>query len=604
MQFRNPMKISLAWISHKFSTALPNVGGEGVKPCIKHWHARCQGMTPTVDPASPAPQRETRTSARPSFARHEFGGVSRSLGSEKCGLKPLRHFVGCGICFLSLLVSVSAQDRPNILLMMVDDLGYADFGCYGSEIQTPNIDRLASNGLRLTQFYNTAKCHSSRLSLLSGQYSHYAGESDFRNAVTIAQVLRDAGYTTSMTGKWHLDKQPTDYGFEQYWGHLSGATDFFQGDDTFRMNGEPWNAFDEDFYTTDANVDFSIQFLDHALKKDKPFFHYIAFNAPHYPLHAPKGDIQKYLGRYDAGWEVLREERLVKQKLLGLFPADLELPPLPHHVPAWDALTDKQKQFESFRMAIYAAMVDRVDQNIGRLIDYLKEKGEYDNTLIMLCSDNGACPFERSDHIDIPPWQAGSYYLYDASWATAGNTPFKHYKQTQHEGGISSPLIAHWPGKIKNPGGLHNELSHLIDVMATCIEVAGTEYPKRKGLNPLQGKSLAPVLKGEKRSGHDELFFAFSSCRALRQGDWKLVSFYQHRWELYNLANDRLEQNDLACKNPERVDAMKKRWHAIAKGAGMVSKREIGPVMEKVSPGDRSSWHNPEKTAHWEMPEF
>lgn len=489
--------------------------------------------------------------------------------------------------------------------MMVDDLGYADFGCYGSEIQTPNIDRLASNGLRFTQFYNTSKCHSSRLALLSGQYSHYAGESDFRNAVTIAQVLKQAGYSTSMTGKWHLDNQPTDYGFEQYWGHMSGATDFFAGDDTFRMNGEVWNDFDkiEDFYTTTANVDFSIEFLENALEEDKPFFHYIAFNAPHYPLHAPKETIEKYMGRYDAGWEALREERLVKQKLLGLFPSDLELPPLPHHVPNWDSLTDKQKQFESFRMAIFAAMVDEIDQSIGRLIAYLKENGEYENTLIMLCSDNGACPFERSVHIDIPPWKAGSYYLYDASWATVGNTPFKHYKQTQHEGGISSPFIVHWPGKIENEGSLVAEQSHLIDVMATCIEVADTKYPLKKGLNPLQGKSLVPVFKGKDREGHEELFFIFGSCRALRQGDWKLVNFYGHQWELYNIAEDRLEQNDLAARMPDRVEAMKARWYEYANGAGLKNKH-IAPVKDKASPNAQNSWHAPEKVADWKMPAF
>lgn len=518
--------------------------------------------------------------------------------------KPVRRFLLFGICFLSSLAAASAQDRPNILLIMVDDLGFADLGCYGSEIQTPHMDRLASNGLRLTQFYNTSKCHSSRLSLLSGQYSHYAGEEDFRNAVTIAQVLKDAGYSTSMTGKWHLDNQPTDYGFEQYWGHISGTTDFFQGDDTFRMNGEVWNEFDEGFYATDANVDFSIQFLDRALKKDKPFFHYIAFNAPHYPLQAPKEDIEKYLGRYDAGWEVLREERLVKQKLLGLFPADLELPPLPHHVPAWNSLTDKQRQLESFRMSVYAAMVDRLDQNIGRMIAYLQEKGVYENTLILLCSDNGACPFERSEHIDIPPWKAGSFYLYDASWATVGNTPFKHYKQTQHEGGISGPFIAHWPGKIRKPGRLDSELSHLIDVMATCIEVAGASYPERNGLSPLQGKSLVRIFKGGKRTGHDELFFIFSNCRALRKGDWKLVSFYGHKWELYHLKRDRLEQNDLASAYPEQVRDMAKRWYAIAKGAGIDSEKLIGPVRKKISPGAIKSWHDPKLTAKWEMPRF
>lgn len=526
------------------------------------------------------------------------------VSSRDARPKPLLRLVCLGICVWAGTARSFADTRPNILLMMVDDLGFADFGCYGSEIRTPHIDRLASKGLRLTQFYNTGKCHSSRMSLLSGQYSRYAGESDFRNAVTIAQVLKGAGYSTSMAGKWHLDNQPTDYGFEQYWGHLSGATDFFVGDDTFRMNGQVWDEFEDDFYTTDANVDYSIRFLDNALKEDKPFFHYIAFNAPHYPLQAPKEDIEKYLGRYDAGWDVLREERFVKQKLLGFFPSDLELGPMPEHVPSWKSLTDKQRRFESFRMTIYAAMVDRVDRNIGRLIDYLKEKGVYENTLIMLCSDNGACPFERSKNIHIPPWKADSYYLYDASWATVGNTPFKHYKQTQHEGGISSPFIAHWPGKIKNAGGLDNEPSHLIDVMATCIEVAGTSYPEKQGLNPIQGKSLVPVLQGKKREGHDELFFAFSNCRALREGDWKLVSFYQYQWELYNLASDRLEQNNLADEFPDRVAVMKQRWHELAKGAEMTSNKDIGPVADLPSPDVQNSWHDPEKVKDWESPVF
>ena len=529
---------------------------------------------------------------------------TNSAGQSLRILKPFRRALCFGLSLLSLPAAALADQRPNILLIMMDDLGYADLGCYGSEIQTPNMDRLANNGLRLTQFYNTSKCHSSRLCLLSGQYSHYAGESDFRNAMTIAQVLKDAGYSASMTGKWHLDNQPTDYGFEQYWGHLSGATDFFKGDDTFRMNGEVWNEFWDGFYATDANVDFSIQFLDRALETDKPFFHYIAFNAPHYPLQAPKEDIEKYLGRYDAGWEVLREERLVKQKSLGLFPPDLQLPPLPHHVPAWDSLTEKQRQLESFRMAVYAAMVDRLDQNIGRIITYLKQKKVYENTLILIFSDNGACPFERSNHIDIPPWEAGSYYLYDASWATVGNTPFKHYKQTQHEGGIASPFIAHWPGKLANPGSLRDQPSHLIDIMATCIEVAGANYPDREGLNPVQGKSLLPILKGDQGTGHDELFFVFSTCRALRQGDWKLVSFYGHKWELYHLGRDRMEQNDLASANPERVQAMAVRWHAIAKGAGKGSKMNTKPIKNKASPETQKSWHNFEATAHWEKPQF
>jgi arylsulfatase len=508
-----------------------------------------------------------------------------------------------GLVILSVGV-VHAAERPNILMVMVDDLGFADLGCYGSEIETPRIDALAEQGLRFTQFYNTAKCHSSRVSLLSGLYCNQAGDASLGRATTIAEVLGKAGYFTSMAGKWHLDKQPTDFGFQRYWGHLSGATDFFVGDDTFRLNGEVWAGFDGDFYTTDANVDWSMKFIDEALESGKPFFHYLAFNAPHYPLQAPKEDIRKYLGRYDVGWEQIRKARFAKQKQLGIFPESMPLPPMPDHVPEWSGMTDKEREFESFRMAIFAAMVDRVDQNIGRMIDYLKEKGQLDNTLIMLCSDNGACPFERSKNIDIPPWKGGSFYLYDASWATVGNTPLRHYKQTQHEGGISSPLIVHWPKHIKNEGGWERSPGHLIDVMATCIEVGNAEYPVAENIEPLQGKSLLPLFRGEKREGHDEIYFQFSHCRALRKGDWKVVSFYGKKWELYNIAQDRCEQNDLADLHPERVEELSARWHELAEKRDRLEERFRQPVKDAPSPHAQKSWHKPGTSSGWSRPLF
>ncbi|MCH7918822.1 MAG: arylsulfatase [Planctomycetes bacterium] len=498
----------------------------------------------------------------------------------------------------------AAPQRPNILLMMVDDLGFADFGCYGSEIETPHIDRLAADGLRFSQFYNTAKCHSSRVSLLSGLYCNQAGSQKLSRATTIAEVLGRAGYFTSMAGKWHLSRQPTDFGFQRYWGHLSGATDFFIGDDTFRLNGKKWDEFHEGFYTTDANVDYSMRFIDEALESGKPFFHYIAFNAPHYPLQAPKEDIEKYLGRYDAGWQVIRAARFAKQKQLGIFPDDMELPPLPKHMPSWDKLSKEERTFESFRMAIFAAMVDRVDQNIGRMIAYLKRKGQFDNTLIILCSDNGACPFERSKRLDIPPWQGKSFYLYDASWATVGNTPLRHYKQTQHEGGISSPLIVHWPGQLRHEGSWVRSPGHLIDIMATCIEVADAEYPTDGKVEPLQGKSLLPLFKGKGRPGHDQLYFQFSSCRALRQGDWKVVSFYGHQWELYNIAEDRCEQNNLAARYPDRVERLSEKWHEMAENTDQLSKKQSAPVKSTPSPNSKNTWHNREIHKEWKMPQF
>ena len=505
---------------------------------------------------------------------------------------------------ICMVAGVAVAEKPNILLMMVDDLGFADFGCYGSEIMTPRVDRLAEEGLRFSQFYNTAKCHSSRVSLLSGLYCNQAGSSSLSRATTIAEVLGNAGYFTSMSGKWHLQKQPTDFGFQRYWGHLSGATDFFMGDHTFRLNGEVWNEFDEDFYVTDANVDWAKKFIGEALEQDKPFFHYIAFNAPHYPLQAPKEDIEKYLGRYNSGWEVIRRERFEKQKQLEIFPKDMQLPPLPGHVPAWENLSGHEREFESFRMAVFAAMVDRVDQQIGVLLDWLEGKDELENTLVILCSDNGACPFERSKNLHIPPWEGKSYYLYDASWAMVGNTPLKHYKQTQHEGGISSPLIVWWPGRIRQPGRWERSPGHLIDIMATCIEVAGAVYPDDEAVEPLMGKSLVPLFQGKEREGHDEMYFEYGGCRALRMGDWKLVSFYNHRWELYNLAEDRAEQNDLAATHREKVAEMAKRWHDLAVNVDRLPEKKVKPVNDKPSPDKKPSWHNLDVAEGWVKPQF
>lgn len=501
----------------------------------------------------------------------------------------------------SLIFSCDSEEEtsPNILLIMVDDLGFSDLGCYGSEIATPNIDALAEQGLRFTQFYNTAKCHSSRVSLMSGLYCTQAGDESLRRATTIAEVLHGSGYFTSMCGKWHLHRQPTDFGFLRYWGHLSGMTDFFVGDSTFRYNGEVWKDFGEDFYTTDANADFSIRFLEEAIGSGKPFFHYIAFNAPHYPLQAPREDVEKYAGMYDSGWEPVWKARFEKQQQLGLFPGGMEPPGLPDHIPDWDTLSALQREFESFRMSVYAGMVDRLDRNIGRVLDYLKEKDVLDNTLVMICSDNGGCPFERSHSLEIPPWEGRSFLLYDASWATVSNTPLKHYKQTQHEGGISSPLIVHWPGHISKKGGWERNQGHLIDIMATCIEVAGTGYPEREGLQPLMGKSLVPLFHGEEREGHEELYFVFGSCRALRRGDWKVVSFYRNPWELYNIAQDRFEQHDLAGEYPELVKELSDRWHEMAEHTDMQPEQMRGPVKEKPAPVMHHEWHRPELTADW-----
>lgn len=497
------------------------------------------------------------------------------------------------ICSLVSLASEKAfAERPNIVLIMADDLGFADLGCYGSEIETPNLDALASSGMRFSQFYNTAKCHSSRVSLLTGLYCDQAGGAKLRHGATIAEVLGEAGYSTSMVGKWHLDKQPTDFGFQRYWGHLSGATNFFTGDNTFRLNGEVWDVPAQlngrPFYTTHAIADFAIDFLEEATQGEKPFLLYAAFNAPHYPLQAPEKDVRKYDGVYDGGWDKLRVSRHQRQLESGLLPAKYKLSPRPDHVPAWKSLSKKEREWEADRMEVFAAMVDVLDQNVGRLVSFLKQKGVYDNTLILFCSDNGACPFERTRGRYLKPWDPKSYWTYDASWAHAGNTPFRLYKQNQHEGGISSPLIAHWPQGIKaEPGSITNQPGHLIDFMATFVEVADADYPTQIGnrvIDPLQGKSLLPILQGKQRQAHENLYFHFGTDRALRQGPWKLVSAKLGRWELYNLDEDRTELNDLAAKYPERVEAMSKQWFKIAENTDRLKGRALAPAGKEIKP--------------------
>ncbi len=488
-------------------------------------------------------------------------------------------------------LACQAQQRPHILLIMADDLGFSDIGCYGSEIPTPNLDKLASNGLRFTQFYNTAKCHSSRVSLLTGVYCDQAGSESLRRGATIAEVLKQAGYFTAMSGKWHLSKQPTDFGFDRYWGHLSGATNFFTGDETFRFNGQkydvPQTLNGRPFYTTHAIADFAIEFIDEGLESDKPFLMYMPFNAPHYPLQAPEADVRRHLGNYDNGWDALRKARFSKQLELGLFPSSTKLSPRPKHIPAWNTLSQEDQQWEAKRMAVFAGMVDLLDQNIGRVIDHLETKGVLDNTLVLFCSDNGACPFERTQGRFKDPWDPESYWLYDASWANAGNTPFRLYKQNQHEGGICSPLIVHWPQGLRTkPGAITNQTAHLVDFMATFLELTDASYPQQIGerkIEPLVGKSLMPIFTGHQRSGHETLYFHFGTDRALRQGPWKLVSAKLGRWELYNLDEDRTELHDLAAKYPQRVSEMKAIWFDMAENQERLKGRHLLPVKKTLT---------------------
>ena len=477
--------------------------------------------------------------------------------------------------------TLAEEKRPNIVLMMLDDLGFSDLGCYGASIiQTPTIDRLASNGLRFSQFYNTAKCHSSRICLLTGLYPFQAGNHSMNRGVTIAEVLHEAGYFTAMTGKWHLDKEPTDRGFQRYFGHLSGATNFFTGDDTFRLNGKPWSDFSKDFYTTDANTDYAIQFIDEALAKDQPFFMYVAQNAPHYPLHAPKEDVEKYLGKFKAtGWDRLRQQRYERQVAMGLIDPNWKLSKRPDYIEAWSELSDSWKDWEDARMAAFAAMVDRVDRNLKRLIGHLKSQGVWENTLFLLCSDNGACPFERTRGRDKDAWDPESYWTYDVGWAHVGNTPFRWYKQNQHEGGISSPLIVHWPAGLRaKRGSITHQQGHLIDFMPTLVEVAGAKYPDTfdgRKIEPVQGTSLLPIIEGKERTAPEWLYFLFNDNRAIRRGKWKLVSAEWGKWELFNIEEDRTEMNNLADERPELAAELKQLWFHVARNVDRVPKKNL-----------------------------
>jgi len=495
------------------------------------------------------------------------------------------------LCLLSITF-LQAAGKPNILVILTDDLGYSDLGCYGSEIETPNLDRLAANGLRFSQFYNTAKCHSSRVSLLTGRWCIQAGDTSMKKAVTIPEVLAPAGYSTAMTGKWHLDKEPTDFGFQKFFGHLSGATNYFSGDNTFRLNAAKWEVPKEGFYTTTANVDYGLRFIAEAREEKKPWFLYIAFNAPHAPLQPLKEDYEKYRHRYEGGWDGMNASRFAKQKEVGLLPADTKPSPRPDHIPAWNSLTPEIRDWESRRMAAYAALIDRVDRETGRIIADLEKSGELDNTLIVFLSDNGACPYDRNNiGKDLEPYLPGTKWTDSTGWAWARNTPFRFYKQNQFEGGISSPAVFHWPAGIKAAkGSVTTSPAHLVDLLPTLAEIAGAEIPATfpdREPTPLAGTSLTPILAGGKWESRPPIHLLYGSDLGLRDGDWKLVSFKSQPWELYDISKDRTELNNLAATEPERVAAMSNAWHQIAKET---MGRDFKPVASEAKPKSHPEW--------------
>ena len=540
--------------------------------------------------------------------------------------------------FLALPLSPSAAAAaPNIILIMSDDMGYSDVGCFGGEIDTPNLDALAASGVRFTQFYNTARCCPTRAALLTGLYSHQAGIGHMmedhsatagpaysgelsKKAVTIAEVLRPAGYRTYMAGKWHVTRQtkrgadevapnwPLQRGFDRFYGTIHGAGSFFDPN-TLTRDNTPISPFADpeykpaEFYYTDAISDQAARFVrEHATgHSGKPFFLYLAYTAAHWPMHAKEKDIAKYKGRYDQGYGPVRAARVEKMKKLGLLDSRWQVTP---QAGDWDAV--KNKAWESRCMEVYAAMIDSMDQGIGRIVTTLKESGQYDNTLILFLQDNGGCaegmgrngPFKpRAKKPSLPPMAAAAlqpdmipkqtrdgypvrqgqgvmpggadtYIGYGEAWANVSNTPFREYKHWEHEGGISTPLIAHWPAGI--PEGRHGKLEpqpgHLIDLMATCVDLAGAAYPP--AAPKMEGVSLLRAMRGESLSPRT-LYWEHEGNKAIRVGNLKLVAKHNGPWELYDMAADRTEMRDLAPQKAETVTQMAATWQAWAERVGV-----------------------------------
>ena len=481
--------------------------------------------------------------------------------------------------------SVSAEEKPNIILIMVDDMGFSDIGCYGGEVDTPNLDQLANEGMRFTQFYNNAKCTTTRASMLTGLYPRGTnGNKHLRhNMITLGEALRTCGYTTSLSGKWHLGRDeinhPYHRGFDHFYGLLDGCCNFFNPNQAdpkykggrvrvFAQNDQRITEFPDDFYTTDAFTDHAIAAIRSAHNHGKPFFVHIPYTAPHYPLHAKAEDIKKYIGKFKMGWEEMRKQRWKRQKEMGLVTDAWQLSKGESRSYAWETANH---DFEDLRMAVYAAMIDNVDQNIGRVLNELRETGEDKNTLIIFHSDNGGCAEEPGgrDPTKRNPGPGEDYVAVGPSWGWAQNAPFKRYKSWLHEGGITTPMIAWWPDHIK-ANSIMREPAHIIDLMPTFLEIAGGVYPEKHNdhdLLPCEGLSMVDLLKGQSRAAHDQLCWHWSGNRAIRQGDWKLVWDKlnpQKKWELYDLSKDRCELRDLASQDPEKVAAMSKDWFAWA----------------------------------------
>lgn len=505
------------------------------------------------------------------------------------------------------VLCAESSARPNIVLIMADDLGFSDIGCYGGEIRTPHLDRLAREGLQFSQFYNCAVCVTTRAALLTGLHPRRRGGRLLHDDMTtLADVLRSAGYETSLTGKWHLGSshpnRPTDRGFDEYYGVASGCCNFFdpaRPDPVFYNGGKRRSflhnetrvtEFPDGFYTTDAFTEHAVQQIDRFKNDDAPHFVHVCYTAPHFPLHAKPDDIARYAGRYDAGYFALRETRYQRQVELGLIRPEWNLSKADHRlgefrydysITPWEEVEDLAR--EKRRMEVYAAMVDSMDQGIGRILKAIDESGEADNTLVMFLSDNGGCASfpgysdekQRAGRLAYNkelPGGVNTYAFVAPGWGWAQCTPFRRYKVWTYEGGIATPMIARWPKTIA-AGSRTDQVGHVVDFMPTVMELSGADYPalrNGKGIPAHEGHSLVPILNGQMRAGHEFLCWYLYGNRAVRQGRWKLVwGATSQKWELFDMQTDRTETTDIASLHPDRVTRLKAAWHAWAERTGV-----------------------------------
>jgi arylsulfatase A-like enzyme len=531
------------------------------------------------------------------FHGSESRGASQPSESARSWLAALsRCFPAWLLCLTAMALAsapasaMAKAANPNIILIMVDDMGFSDIGCYGGEIPTPNLDRLAAGGVKFTQFYNTGRCCPTRAALLTGLYSHQAGmgwmTTDFgpeypgfrgrllEDRITIAEALKPAGYFTAMTGKWHLGQgpKPPAERFDRSLQAMAGGF-FYPGPDArLVLNGKRLGPnppeLPRKWYSTDLWTDFGLRFIDEALAEQKPFFLYLAHNAPHFPLQADPEDIARFRGKYKAGWDALSAARYNKQVELGLIDKTWKPASRPEAVPAWDTLSEADKDYFDKLMAIYAACVWRMDRSIGALVEGLKQRGVFDDTLILFLSDNGGNAEGGVRGIARGPGEPGSAnstVFCGESWAWMQNTPFRKFKHYNHEGGIATPLIAHWPKGIKARGEWRQEPAHLIDIFPTFMDVAGVRPGRKDRALPLEGISLRAAFEGKPLRRAQPIFFEHEGNAAVRDGEWKIGRLgYNADWELYNMKSDRTEQRNLARAHPEKVKALAAKWDAWA----------------------------------------